>query len=458
MEEYYEAAKYLPYRPDADVDLYSELLVSPGPLISRRWIEALPSWAYTIVFGHGVWQWMMLAVIVLIAALLVRLFYRWGWSWDERFKDGNARMRFGVPLALLGIIVIALLVRRLAIDAIWLFGTAYDILSYTVWIVVFGSAAWFVAVTSGRLGDVFWQQQETGRKRVDSALLRVIFRLVGIVAIVYLGIFAADFFGIPVTPMLAGLGVGGIAIALAIRPTLENIIGGLTLFADRPVRVGDFCRYGDQIGTVEQVGLRSTRVRSLERTIVTIPNAEFSQMQLDNFQVRDQRLLKTILRLRYETTTEQLRFVLARLRQMLLGHPKVTPEPARVRFIGFGPYSLDLEVFAYLRCQDQDTFLAIQEDILLRMADIVKNAGTGFAFTSQWAHLGRDASLDAERGHQAEAKVEAWRQQGRLPFPEFEKMLRWQLEDILDYPPRGSPDFAPQDSSSQPTAGPESKP
>ena len=112
LEEYYEAAKDLPYRPDADVDLYSELLVSPGPLISRRWVEALPSWAYTIVFGHGVWQWMMLAAIVLIAVLLVRLLYRWGWGWDERFKDGgNARMRFGVPLALLGIIVIAFLVR-----------------------------------------------------------------------------------------------------------------------------------------------------------------------------------------------------------------------------------------------------------------------------------------------------------------------------------------------------------
>ncbi len=441
LQEYYAAAQSLPYQPGAERGLYRELLISPGPLIPRSWIKALPSFGNRIVLGHALWQWITLAGIALIAVVLARLLYRWGRGWDKRFKGKDARMRFGLPLALSGIIVIALLVRRLAIDAVWLFGLPYDIVSYAVWIVAFGGAAWLVGVVIGRLGDVVSQHQEAGKKGVDSALLRIVFRLLGIIAIVYIGVFAAEFFGIPITPLLAGLGVGGIAIALAIRPTLENIIGGLTLFADRPVRVGDFCRYGDQIGTVEQVGLRSTRVRSLERTIVTIPNAEFSQMQLDNFQVRDMRLLKTVLRLRYETTTDQLRFVLARLRRMLLGHPMVTPEPARVRFIGFGEYSLDLEVFAYLRCQDQDTFLAIQEDILLRMADIVANAGTSFAYASQRAHLGRDTSLDAERRETAEAKVEGWREKGSLPFPEFEKMLRWQLEDILDYPPRGSPDF-----------------
>ena len=187
------------------------------------------------------------------------------------------------------------------------------------------------------------------KRRVDAALLRVVFRLVSVVVLAYLGIYAAEAVGIPIAPLVAGLGVGGLAIALAIRPTLENIIGGLTLFADRPVRVGDFCRYGDEIGTVEQIGLRSTRIRSLERTIVTVPNAEFSQMKLDNFAARDIRLLKTILQLRYETTPDQLRYVLAELRKLLLGHPKVTPAPARVRFVGYGAYSLDLEIFAYLQ-------------------------------------------------------------------------------------------------------------
>ena len=240
------------------------------------------------------------------------------------------------------------------------------------------------------------QEGSTEKRRFDAALLRIVFRLVSIVILVYLGIYAAGAVGIPIAPLVAGLGVGGLAIALAIRPTLENIIGGLTLFADRPVRVGDFCRYGDQIGTVEQIGLRSTRVRSLERTIVTIPNAEFSQMQLDNFAARDQRLLKTVLGLRYETTPEQLRHILAELRQMLVDHLKVTPVPARVRFVGYGAYSLDVEIFAYLYCRDQDSFLEIQEDILLRIADIVSAAGTAFAFPSQTTYFTRDKGIDAD--------------------------------------------------------------
>jgi MscS family membrane protein len=246
--------------------------------------------------------------------------------------------------------------------------------------------------------------------------------------------------GVNVSAALAGLGIGGIAVALAAQKTLENLIGGISLFADRPVRVGDFCRFGDQIGTVEEIGLRSTRIRTLERTLVSVPNAEFATLQLDNFAVRDRRLLKTVLQLRYETTPEQMRYVLAKLRELLLGHPKVDPDPARVRFIGYGAYSKDLEVFAYLRCQEQNDFLAIQEDVLLRMEDIIVEAGTGFAFPSQTAYLAQDDGLNAERGREAEAEVGGWRASGRLPFPEFAGEEREQLQNTLDWPPQGSPD------------------
>jgi hypothetical protein len=251
-----------------------------------------------------------------------------------------------------------------------------------------------------------------------------------------------------VIPLLAGLGVGGLAVALAAQRTLANFIGSLILFANKPVKVGDFCRYGDQIGTVEKIGLLATRIRSLERTVVTVPNAEFSEMKLDNFTKRDQRLLKTVLQLRYETTPEQMRYVLTKMREMLLGHPKVTPAPARVRFVGYGAFSKDVEVFAYLYCQDQDTFLAIQEDILLRTEDIVNAAGSGFAFPSQTAYITRDKGLDRDRKGQAEALVRKWRNTGKLPFPEFEESEIDRFKDILDYPPKGSPHYQPPERPS----------
>jgi len=258
------------------------------------------------------------------------------------------------------------------------------------------------------------------------------------VLILLAGIALLQHLGFNVTGVIAGLGVGGIALALAAQKTIENLFGGATLIADQPVRVGDFCKFGDKVGTVEDIGLRSTRVRTLDRTLVSIPNSEFSQAQLENYAKRDRIRLFCMLGLRYETSPDQLRHVLAGLRRLLLAHPKVLPEPARVKFVGFGAYSLDLEVFAYIATSDWSEFLEIREDIFLRMMDTVSESGTGFAFPSQTTYLSRDGGLDPERTRKAEDEIEAWRQDSKLPFPRFGEAVIAELDDTLDYPPRGS--------------------
>jgi MscS family membrane protein len=241
-----------------------------------------------------------------------------------------------------------------------------------------------------------------------------------------------------VMALIAGLGVGGIAVALAAQKTIENLFGGVTLIADRPVRPGDFCRFGDRVGTVEEIGLRSTRVRTLDRTIVTIPNAEFSTLQLENFAERDQIRFHTILGLRYETGSDQLRHVLASVRRLLLSHPRVSADPARVRFVQFGAYSLDLEIFAYVRTADWNEFLAIREDLLLRLMDIVEASGTGFAFPSETHYVARDEGLDTEKARLAAEEIRALREQSSLPLPDYAEETKAELSGSLDYPPKGS--------------------
>jgi MscS family membrane protein len=244
--------------------------------------------------------------------------------------------------------------------------------------------------------------------------------------------------GFNVTSLLAGLGIGGLAVALAAQKTVEHLFGGITLVTDQPVRVGDFCRFGDRIGTVEDIGLRSTRVRTLDRTIVSVPNGEFSGMQIENFSKRDRMWLRHTIGLRYETTPDQLRYVLVELKKLLLAHPKVHPDPARVRFIGFGAYSLDLEIFAYVLTADINEFLAIQEDMLLRIMDIVQASGAGFAFPSQTVYTAADAGLDGQKRHAAEAQVRAWRATHSLWLPTVPADQVAALDDTLDYPPMGS--------------------
>ena len=185
------------------------------------------------------------------------------------------------------------------------------------------------------------------------------------------------------TPALAGLGVGGIAVALAAQKTLENVIGGMSIVFDRAVTEGDFLKVGDAIGTVEHIGLRSTRIRTLDRTVVTVPNGQIANMSLETLSARDTFWFHPTIGLRYETTPEQLQAVVGNVRALMSARKDVEQETLRVRFVRINVYSLDVEVFAYLLARDWNHFLELQEQLFFAVMEIVRNAGTDIAFPSQ---------------------------------------------------------------------------
>jgi len=212
------------------------------------------------------------------------------------------------------------------------------------------------------------------------------------------------------------------------------------LYIDRPIRIGDFCTFADQSGTVESIGVRSTQIRALDRTLITIPNAQFADMKLINWARCDQTLLKHTIGLRYETTADQLRFVLAKIREMFLSHPRIDQDSVRVRFSGYGDSSLSISIRVYANTSEWNDYYAIQEDVLLRVKDIVESSGTGFAFPTQTLHLSRDEGPDAAMSAAAEDAVEQWRRSGRLPFPNYSEEEKRVMAQRLDYPPEGSSD------------------
>ena len=186
---------------------------------------------------------------------------------------------------------------------------------------------------------------------------------------------------------------------------------------DKPVRVGDFCSFGNYTGTVEEVGIRSTKVRALDRTLISVPNASFVNMELVNWARCDKMLVLAVIGIRYETEPDQLRQVLARLREMLLAHPKIDRTTVRVRLIGYGSSSLDVQIRVYALTQEWNEFHAIREDVFLRVNKIVAESGTSFAFPSQTLYLGRDSGLDQQLSEAAKEQVAGWRSNGKLPFP-----------------------------------------
>jgi MscS family membrane protein len=198
-------------------------------------------------------------------------------------------------------------------------------------------------------------------------------------------------FGINPTAALAGLGVGGIAVALAAQKTLENVIGGVSLIADQAVRAGDALKVGDISGTVEDVGLRSTRIRTLDRTVISVPNSQVASMSLETLSARDKFWFHPLVGLRYETTPVQLRSVISGLRKLLNEHSNVDSDSVRIRFVRLGAFSLDVDIFAYVFGSDWNHFLDVQEELLFGIMDVVQRAGAEFAFPSQTMYLAADS-------------------------------------------------------------------
>ena len=226
-----------------------------------------------------------------------------------------------------------------------------------------------------------------------AALLRVLRRVVDVAYVVVgLGVLLRHF-GVDSTPALAGVGVGGIAVALAAQKTLENVIAGASLIFDQAVKVGDFLKMGEVAGTVEHIGLRSTRIRTPDRTVVSIPNSQIAGATLETMSARDKFWFHPEVRLRYETTPAQLRSVLDGCRQLLASHPSVQREDQRVRFHRVARYSFDIEIFAYVLVRNWDEFLKVQEQLLFGVTEAVERSGTALAIPSQRTYVaGKSAS------------------------------------------------------------------
>jgi MscS family membrane protein len=238
-----------------------------------------------------------------------------------------------------------------------------------------------------------WAQTRPGTRSlvpIGSRMLQVAVLAIGVVALL------ADL-GYPVASLIAGLGIGGLAVALAGQKTVENLFGTFSIGVDQPLLVGDFVSVEGVMGHVEVIGLRSTRIRTVERTLVTIPNGKLADMRIETFAARDRIRLACTLGLSYATTGAQMRTILAGCREILRAHPLVWPGEIVVSFKGLGESSLDIDLQAWFVTTDYNQFRAIREELLLALMDAVEKAGSSFAFPTRTVYL-RGEGLASPRG------------------------------------------------------------
>jgi MscS family membrane protein len=259
-----------------------------------------------------------------------------------------------------------------------------------------GCFAWFASRLSDQGFNVALDRTRTRSKGGESILI-LMQKLNRVGIFIIAAVVALAFLGLNVSAALTGLGIGGLAVALGAQKTLDNLIGGVSLLMDKALQVGDFCKIGDRLGTVADIGLRSIKLRTLDQNLLVVPNGMLAQMQFENMKARPKLLISQNFSLRIETKIDQLRFVLDSVQTMLNEEPAIESGTSRVRVTSFAGAAYDLELFAYGKTSDWTELTAIRQDVVLKIAGIVEAAGTQFAAPTRLTYLSREVGIDAEK-------------------------------------------------------------
>jgi len=345
------------------------------------------------------WQWLALPLLLVAAALLgalvsrlvrglfSRAVARTSTAWDDAILD-----RLSAPLT------VALTVAAASALLPWLAlyapaeHAAYRIVRVALFAVFFWSLWRLVDVVRRVVAGSRWATASPASR----ALLPLATRITKVLVVALAVVAVLSMLGYPVTSLVAGLGLGGLALALAAQKTVENLFGAFSIGVDQPFREGDFVRIDDFVGTVEAIGLRSSRFRTLDRTLVTLPNGRVADMRIESYAARDRLRFAAVVGLAYETTVAQMREVLAGFERVLRDHPKLWPDAVVVRFREFAASSLDIEIMAWFQTVDWAEFQLIRQEILLQFMEVVERSGTSIAFPTRTVHLGAE-TVDALR-------------------------------------------------------------
>jgi MscS family membrane protein len=332
------------------------------------------------------WRWIGLVLLAFVLAAVSKLLARFTlWLTQEGLKHAAPSWNVSILQPFVGPLRLLLSVSLFRAGMEW-FAPAALLRLYLgrlLALLFFWGVFWLCAVIIDAIVRHLRGRLEAKHRAFSFSVLPLAGRIFKIVVLLFAFAAVLSEWGYNTTTLLAGLGIGGVAIALASQKTIENLFGSVSIISDRPVSVGEFCKFGSNMGTVEDIGLRSTRVRTLDRTLVTVPNGAFSAMTLENFDRRDKMLIHVTLNLVRETTGDQMRAVLQAITKLLRDTPKIDAGGLPVRFVGIGSYSLDIEVFIYITTLDGDEFLKIQQSLLLAMMDAIESAGTALAIPTQ---------------------------------------------------------------------------
>ncbi|MBS0663864.1 MAG: mechanosensitive ion channel family protein [Verrucomicrobia bacterium] len=253
-------------------------------------------------------------------------------------------------------------------------------------IAVLSVLLWGVIRAGGAVLDHL-EEMAHQRKMTVATFMPLIKKTLFVMTVIIGIIIIADSLGAKVGALLTSLGIGGLAFALAAQDTIANLFGSFVVVMDQPFKVGDVVKIGSSTGTVEDIGLRSTKIRLFDRSLVVLPNKAVAAESIVNLSRFTGRRTEQTLGLTYDTRPEQMEAILADLRQLISGDPEVDPASVVVFFSGFSASSLDIQVIYTTFSPDILASLRLKERLNLAIMRAVNARGLSFAFPTQTVHL-----------------------------------------------------------------------
>lgn len=391
IPEFYEKVKSMPYKQGASVGWHEVATYNPlgvvfalYEIVPPRWLIDLPQWTRITLFDQPLWRWVGILAVMSAGFALILFCHRLSRHWAGRSASTEQWAHLLKPLSL--VIVVPSVVLILT-DMLRISGIIYQVVTPLMWTVFYFALTWTVWVAGSVVAESVISYEKLRTSSIDSQLIRLVLRLMTTFMAIAILVAGADQVGLPAYSVLAGLGVGGLAVALAAQQTLANLLGSIIIMVEKPFAIGHWIKVKDMEGIVEDVGFRSTRIRTFYDSLVTIPSSQMVSSTVDNMELREYRQVKTFLSLTYDTPVEKIKGFVEGILHILQNHPDTRKDNIQVVLNELGPHSLDILLNFFLKVPDRMAELTQRQGILFDILSLAESKGVRFALPTQTLHI-----------------------------------------------------------------------
>lgn len=405
IPKYYAAVKEMPYlEGNSTPGLYNYTFHQPTGMamylrhvIPVRWFLSLPDWTQTLIADQPVWRWCAIAIALASFAALFQL----SRFIAQRKAQGNHHDRaYWGLLPAITIVALTPAYTFLFSEVLRISGVVYTGFNVFFWGVFFMTLTWLVWRSGQLIAEAIIISNEINAVSIDSQIIRLGLRLVSLILSLALLTEGANRLGLPAYSILTGLGIGGLAVALAAQHTLANLLGSLIIMFEKPFRVGHWIKAGKVEGIVEDVGFRSTLIRTLQNSVVSVPSSDLVNQSIENMTTRKFRLARRQVYLSLKTPISKVEALMARLRAIIAEGDPDAKTPAEVILKSISGRGYEIMFDFRVKAPNEAVEFKEQQRILLAMAQCAEQEGIQFSMYNDWTDGHHAASGESEAGHE----------------------------------------------------------